>query len=497
MGVVAALAVVGVWWRARDGGTGDGTIRSIAVLPFENKSGDTTFDYLEDGITDQVRDALNAIPGLTVKARASSQRLKGHDAREVGMKLGVGVVLQGTVSRSSSRLHVTTELVRTSDDNAFWSRTFDVQPAELAGLQDSVAHAVADRLSLAHAAAPTRGLGARGTRDAEAYDLFLRGRHAFDAFDYARAESLFQHAVARDPLFARALAYLAITYANSPGLGVGSLDASFAAARTAADRALALDSTVAEAYIAQSFILGGDLRWTDQLKPLERALMIDSSNVEVRWAYGYALAQLGRVEDGLKQSRLARERDPLSQTAVGVMPISCTWHDSYEQALPELRATFDLDRTNPLARRGIGYLYAFTGVPDSAVKAFEDVYKQDSTVFGGRSNLVFGYAVAGRWKDARRERALLERESGGNSPNYMRMVADIAFGEYDAAMTALERGLANREGLLGGAMISCDPLYDPLKTNPRFTALMTRFGARVCPARGTWPISSPAASAGR
>jgi len=104
---------------------------------------------------------------------------------------------------------------------------------------------------------------------------------------------------------------------------------------------------------------------------------------------------------------------------------------------------------------------------------------------------VFAYAVAGRWNDALRQRALLERESGGNSPNYFRMITSLAFGEYDAAMRALERGVAAREPLLEIPTISCDPIFDPLKSNPRYIALVQRLGERMCPASGKWPVAPP------
>jgi hypothetical protein len=109
-------------------------------------------------------------------------------------------------------------------------------------------------------------------------------------------------------------------------------------------------------------------------------------------------------------------------------------------------------------------------------------------VFGGRSNLVIGYAAAGRWKDALRQRALLEHEINANSPNYQPMLAHLALGEYDAAMTSLERGVAAHEPLLGLLSIPCDPLFDPLQSNPRFAAVLKRIGGKACPVTTKWPI---------
>ncbi|MEP7325992.1 MAG: protein kinase [Gemmatimonadota bacterium] len=490
-GLALGFLALGVWWRTRAKASGDGEIRSIAVLPFENTSGDTTFDYLEDGITDQVRDALNAIPQLTVKARSSSRQLKGHDVREVGTKLGVGAVIQGTVSRSSSRLHVAAELVRVSDGNALWSGTFEGQPGELIGIQDTIVRAITDKLrpgrtDLSTDRHPPRA--ARGTTDIEAYDLFLRGRHAYDQVDFAAAGGLFRDAIARDPRFARAHGYLAMTYANAPVLGLVSVNSMNGLARVSAQRALALDSTVAEAYVAESFILTNDMRFAEAVSPLEKAYLIDSSNVDVVTPYGLGLAQIGRVEEGLQQLRRARDQDPLSGSALGVLSYLLFMSRQYDAAIAEGKAALDLDPKNILMLQALGFYFAFHGMPDSAVAAFETAFRLNPAIFNGRSNLVFGYAAAGRWNDAAQQRALVDREAGGNSPNYHRMIGDLAFGEYDAAMTALERAIAAREPLLGLSSIPCDPLYDPLKSDPRFATLMQRIGARACPARGKWPI---------
>ena len=490
--VLIAGSAVAAWW-ARSGNAGV-EIRSVAVVPFENTSGDTAFDYLEDGITDHVRDALNAMPALTVKARSSSRQLKGRDAREIGAKLGVGAVLQGTVSRSSSRLHVTAELVRASDDNAIWSSTGDRQPNEIAGIQDSITRAVADRLHVGAGMAHvdrTAASGARGTEDAEAYDLFLRGRYAYDRFDSPRAEALLRAALARDPHFARAEGLLAMTQANVPVLGVSSLDSSLALTRATARHALEIDSTVVEAHIAESYALGSDMRLTNALGPLEKALGFDSTNADLLSSYALALAQVGRVEEGLVQARRARARDPLYVNAVGIYAYMLEMAHRFDEAIVEGRAAVELDPASALALRGLGRFYAFAGKRDSAVAQLERAFKIDSTIFGGRTNLIFGYAVAGRWDDVARHRALLAGEPTGNSPNYYTMMVALVYGDYGDAMTALERGVANREPLFSNMSLPCDPILDPLKADPRFPALMARLGARVCPASGRWPIGPP------
>src|SRR6185312_5840001 len=323
----------------------------------------------------------------------SSRQLKGRDAKEIGAKLEVGAVLQGTVSRSSSRLHVAAEFVRASDDNAMWSETFDGQPSELGGMQDTIVRAITGSLHLARADARTDRTvaSARGTNNIDAYNLYLRGRHAADGLEWGKACALYREAIA-------------------------------------------LDSTVSEAGIAKGNALLNEMRFPDAVRAFANAYAKDSTNTDAVWAYGASLLGVGRVDEGVGLLRRARERDPLSAIVVGILGYGLELRRQYDSAIATTRAAVDLGTRNVLAHQGLGFLFAFNNMPDSAVRELERAFALDSTFFGRRSNLVFAYAVAGRWNDALRQRALLERESGGNSPNYFRMITSLAFGEYDAAM---------------------------------------------------------------
>ena len=491
---IAIVAVGALAYRRHDASAGV-ALRSIAVLPFENTSRDSAFAYLEDGVTDHVRDALHAIPGLTVKARSSSRQLAGRSAREIGATLGVGAVLQGAVSGSASNLHVTAELVRASDESSLWSSTFDAPVNALAGIQDTIARAVTAALHLggADVALDARGNAARrGTKDAEAYNLFLQGRYANDVQQFDRAIALLRAAAARDPNFAHAHAYLAIAYANSSTsggpAGVDSIDR---LAQASANRALALDSTAAGAYVAESFIELNEGRLAGGVKKLERAVALDSSNADIRVPLALNLAQVGRLDEGLVQARRARDEDPVLPSALGVYSYLLEMAGRSQEALEQGKAALAVAPALPIAHQGRGFQWAFAGVPDSALAEFQTAFRLDSTAWGGRGNLVFGYALTGRWSDAARQRALLEREPGGASPNWPRMVAALAFGDHDAAMTALERGVAAREPYFAVFSIPCDPLFDPLKATPRFQRLLERLEARPCPSRYKWPIGPP------
>jgi serine/threonine-protein kinase len=491
--VVAAALGALVLFRAH-GATAGAGIRTLAVLPFDNTSGDTAVAYLEDGIADRVRDALHAVPALTVKARSSSRVLKGKTAREVGARLGVDAVLQGTVSVSRDQYHVTAELVRAADDGSIWSGTFDSPVNDLAGTQERIAQSVADRL---HVALANRGGGTmgprrgRGTADPEAYASFLRGRYAFDHMDYERASVLFHDAVTRDPQYATAHGYLAMAYANSSVTGVVSLDSVNPLAEASARRALALDSSVAEAYVAQSFILLSRMRFVEALVPMARALAIDSGNVDILAPYGLELAQLGRMAEGLALARRARERDPLSAMTNGIYAYLLEMSGQLPAALTVAHLGIEVDPNSAFSRQQLGFTFAFAGMPDSALAAFTAAARLDAIGFAGRSALVFGYAAAGRWSDAARERARLERDPPGNSPHFRRAIAALAYGETGAAMTEVERSVRMLEPMSGVISLPCDPLFDPLKRDPHFDVLMQRLGARACPPSVRWPVGAP------
>jgi len=492
--VALVVAAIGLSRFSRRGAAANAeSIRSIAVLPFDNTSKDTAFDYLEDGITDQVRDALNAIPGLTVKARSSSRRLKGQGARDVGKQLAAAAVLQGALSRSSGRLHVTAELVRADDDGVLWSATFDVAPGSLPGVQDTIIRAVTERVSVARGSLDVqqRSANTRGTTNTEAYYLYLRGNHAADAFAWDKASALYRQAVALDPRFARAYGALANSYSMEPVLGRASPDSVTRLARATAASAIALDPTVAEAHVAEGNALLNEMKLVEACRAFERAYTADSNNTDVVWPYGAALYAVGDVEAGLAVLRRGRDRDPLSGTVIGLLGYGLTMRRQYDSALVVTRLAAELQPEQPIIHQSLGFIYAFKHAPDSALAEFETAFRLDSLAFGGRSYLMLGYAVAGRWRDADRERAIVERRPLGNSPHFLRMVVHLVYAENDAAMTEMERGIAQRETQFGVPSLPCDALFDPLKSQPRFHQLMRRLGLRVCPATGDWPISAP------
>jgi tetratricopeptide (TPR) repeat protein len=331
----------------------------------------------------------------------------------------------------------------------------------------------------------------RGTSDVAAYNLFLQGRHASDLLNFERAVELLRAAVARDPRFARAHAYLAMSYANMPVTGVGSVDSLSRLAQLSVGRAVALDSTIAEAYLAESFLQLNEGHYAAGVKTLEKAVALDSGNADVRSALAMNLAQIGRVPEALVQARRAVEEDPLSSSALGILAYMLELSGQLGAAINQTREALLVEPQNVMNYRGLGFQHAFNGKADSAVTDFETAFRLDSTAWGARSNLVFGYAAAGRWADAGKQRAIVARENSGNSPHWSPMLVSLVYGDYDAAMTALELGVAGNEPRFGVISMPCDPIFNPLKSNRRFSRLMKRLEAQACPAEAKWPIGRP------
>ena len=369
-------------------------------------------------------------------------------------------------------------------ENGDGSTTFDGTAAQMAGIQDSLVRAVSRALRIRPAAST------RGTDDPVAWDEFLRGRFESDRVDWVAAATHFKAAVARDPRFARGHANLAIALSGVPTMGVGGLDSLNALAEASAAQALALDSTVADAWLARSNILANEQRIAESLIPLQRSIALDPVAVEPRVAYGLGLAQIGRVADGVAAVRRARDLDPQSAMANGVLSYLMILAGEVDSALAIQRKTMALSPGNMLLQQGLGLLYAVAGNRDSSAAAFRRAYELGPDKFDGRANLVFALVLEGRMADAVRERAALDRERHSNSPQSRKVLADIALGRFDQAMGEMEAAIAAREPLFSPTSLPCDPRFDPLKRDTRFDALMRRMGATACPPRSPWPFAA-------
>jgi TolB-like protein/DNA-binding winged helix-turn-helix (wHTH) protein len=305
---VLAVLAAGFWWRVWP----KPDPYAIAVLPFKNLSSESNSDYFSDGLTDEVIRNLSIIDGLQVKSRTSSFAFKDkpRNIHEVGVQLGVSLVLEGSVLHSGDKLRINAQLVRVSDDAPLWSQRFDRELKDIFAIQDEISRGIVNSLRL------KLGRGQRRYETSvEAYDLYLRAR-AIDPLQgvFQQQIDLFEEAVAKDPSFAPAYAGLAATYAlHSIVFPVQHTPDELAKMRAAGEKAIQLDPLLAEAHEALAVIFARDGQWEQAEKSFRRAIELDPNRSSTYLNYSdWLLTVLGRNDEALQQLRVAEKLDPLS-----------------------------------------------------------------------------------------------------------------------------------------------------------------------------------------
>jgi len=243
--------------------------------------------------------------------------------------------------------------------------------------------------------------------------------------------------------------------------------------------------------------LTSEFKLTEAARYFESAIRLEPGNATAHLWYGVMFRFLGDEDNDVAELRRAAELDPLSPVIGGNLANSYYVARRMPEAIAQARRVLEIDSTVYTATySSLGLAYLFSGKPDSALVAFETRYRLNPEVPGSRGRMVLGYAATGRWQDAERIRAAISRERGPAADND-RLFSDLAFGDWDGAISTLER--AKKGGYLGAMSFSlgCDPLFDPLKASPRFAELTSQLGIRVCKPIGPWPIKVPGNLLGR
>lgn len=451
---------------------------SLVVLPFSMLSPDADDEYFADGITEELIGVLGRLPELRVLGRTSSFAFKGHaaEARDVGDSLGVAAAVVGSVRRSGSRLRVSAQLVDTETGYQLWGHTYDRDVSDVLTVQEEIAHSIASALDLRI----PRGLDTfRATRrgvDPEAYDLYLRGRHAWrrrTAEGLELALDLFQQALARDSLFAPAWAGLSDTYRTIAGYGYRAGRNEVELADSTISRALALAPGLAEAHAALGLHLAlaqGERRRA--LVSLHRALELNPSYASAYHWQGLVLTELGRLDEALEQHRRARELDPLAPAL----------HGAYARTL---MLAGELERAEEMARRGIelapdmiGPLMMLSKVHEMQGRAQEAlaVAQRAAEVAPDNPNVLAQLARAHvASADTARALAILADLESRRHP-CAGCVAEVyaALRDSDRLFSWLEATVWNNLG--GFYMPATDPAYDAFRGDPRFTRFLREEG---------------------
>jgi TolB-like protein/Tfp pilus assembly protein PilF len=478
LAVVAGLVVTVRQFRQGNAGATE-DLSSAAVLPFLDLSPGHDQAYFSDGLTDELTNALGRIPTLRMAARTSAFQFRGPgvDVRDVGQKLRVATVLEGSVRKMGDRLHVNAQLVGTRDGFELWSETYDRQLADVFAVQEEIARAIASALRIRLTGKADSALVERPTASLEAYDFYLQGQFALNQRTNAsitEAIRLFEQAVARDSGLAKAWAGMADAYVLQPQYSGTSPTAAWPRGKAAAQRAIALKPGLAEAHTSLAYgTMLYDWNWPAAEREFQIAIAADPSYPTARHWYGDFLAGRNRLEEALQQMHRAHELDPLSRiTSTELAWVYTSLHRTTE-ADSIISQVLRLDPRFPQATLILGMLRLLQHRAPEAVVAFKQSLADGGFNHHTAACLIAAYAAAG---DRPAAMALLDtlkrRSTSEYVPPSVLALAYAGLGDLDQAFVWLDRGLAERDALLPECFF--ETMFDPLKADPRYKAAAAR-----------------------
>jgi serine/threonine-protein kinase len=453
--------------------------RTIAVLPFVNASPDPENEYLSDGITDELIDALAKVEGLRVASRTSVFALKGkpQDVRATGALLGASEVLEGTVRKAGDRLRITAQLSSAEDGRLLWSQRYDRTLHDVFAIQDEIAHTIVDTLRVTSfadlAAQPAR----RYTQNVAAYGLYLRGRYAWNKRSQEgvlEAIRFFEQAIAEDQQYALAYTGLSDAYALQLDYRSVPVAEGFALAKRYARKALELDEALPEAHASLAWVLFVyDWNWDEARHEFRRSIELDPQYATAHQWYAFLLASRRRLDEALVEGHTAQELDPTSTSVRRTLGWLYYYARRFEQA------RYHLDRAvamNPAAEetyRVLGLTLAIEGHLEEAERVLREAVAMPGSGTYTIATLGFALARAGKGREAEALLAALEAQ---RARTYVSPVAlatlHLGLGRIEPALDWAERAHAERRGWL--AYLDVNPLVDPLRGHPRFEALAER-----------------------
>jgi TolB-like protein/Flp pilus assembly protein TadD/predicted Ser/Thr protein kinase len=479
--LVIALNIGGVRDRLL-GKVGAQHIRSLAVLPLENLSRDPEQEYFADGMTEQLITDLAQISALKVISRTSVMQYKGahKPLPQIAHELGVDAVIEGSVQRAGGRVRISAQLIDARADQHLWARSYERDLRDVLALQEELARAIANEIRVALTPQEQTRLASNRSVNSEAYQLYLLGRFYANKRtvpDTYKSIQYFEQALHKDPNFALAYAGLADGY-NLLGFSVYAVLPSAEAAekaRAATRRALELDDSVAEAHTALASTLWQyDWNWEEAGKEFQRAFELNPGHAPTYHLYAIYLYELGQLDEAMAAIRRAEQLDPVSPNIARAAGHLLAAQNQYDQAITELHRAIDLDPTHFNTHVGLGDLYVRMG---RFPEAFAELEKADQMSGGNppvRSHLARGYARGGRKREAERLLAELLPKA---KPDYLAVaIARIymGLGKKEDAIGWLEKGVDGHDN--GVTDLGVGPDWEPLRSDPRFQALLRRIG---------------------
>ena len=454
--------------------------KSVAVLPFVNMSADKNDEYLSDGMTEELINALAKVPGLRVPGRTSCFAFKGKTEadifRKVGDQLHVDTVLEGSVRKAGDKLRVTAQLINVSDGYHLWSKDYDGDVRDIFTFQSNVAQRVVEALQIKLGVEAARALAKKPTENPEAHRLYLLGRYEFGKYSEAGWTSsirYYEQALKLDPNYALAYCGLADTYAYMGGVVMPSKEA-VVKEKEFAQRALQLEPQLAEAHLSLACALAGAFDWRNAQVEFDRAIEL---NPNLAWAYeiyAWFLGGLGRLDEAIAKDKKAIELDPLNSFFQAALAYFLYHARRYDDAIVQIKKTLELDPASTLARHLLGCCLLWKGDTTGAIAEFQ---RSKIMVAGAWYQGLLGYAYAISGDRPKAEQMLRELEEMAKR-QYVSSTAfadiHLGLGEKEKALDWLEKSYQDQESACW--YLKVDPIYDSVRNEPRFQAILKKIG---------------------
>jgi len=478
VGVLAVSVYLTTRGHTRSFNPAANDLSSIAVLPFADLSPDRDQEYFCDGMTEEIIDELSKIGGLRVVARTSSFAFKGkqQDIREIGRRLNVGAVLEGSVRKDGNRLRVTAQLNSVADGYHLWSETFERELKDVFNVQDDISKAIVNTLQvkLSNRATPQNA-----SPSIEAYELYLQGKYHWSRWRTEGAEQAihyFDAAIQKDPKYAAAYAGLADSYSWLGFFGALPPNEAMPKARAAAEKAIALDDSLSSAHGALGYVKAlYEFDWPSAEREFKRAIQLNSQDADAHFGYAICyLSPMGHPQQAVREMQIARDLDPLSPIENTYLGLAYQINGNHTQCLEQYRRALELDPNFPEAHLSLAN--EFLG-HENTKDFFAEIDKAKDLAPESRIDLMraFAYALDGKKAEALQLVHKWEHPEGGGFVRSTQISSVYAaLGDKEQMYTWLDRAYANRDGML--VYNYHQACYRPFRNDPRFLALENKLG---------------------
>jgi TolB-like protein/Flp pilus assembly protein TadD len=450
---------------------------SIAVLPFTNMSADPEQEYFCDGIAEEIINALSRIEKLRVVARTSAFAYKGkhEDVREIGRKLDVETLLEGSVRKAGNRLRITAQLVRVEDGSHLWSERYDRTMEDIFAIQDDISLAIVDNLKIKLLGKEKAKLLKRYSDNPEAYNMYLKGRYFWNRrFEEQKSIQYFQKAMDMDPFFPLPYVGIADAMINSGVYSFLYPKEAFPKAMALTKKALEMDETLAEAHasLGYAYFLY-DWDWDAAEKEIKRAFDLNPNCAQAHMWYSVYLLGMGRGDEGMSEAKRALELEPLSLPFNAYLGVALFYARRYDESIEQLRKTIEMDPSSQLARIWQGAAYVLNSMWEEAIAETQKVLTVAGDMIYALGMLGWVLALSGQKDEALKVyKRMNELSKERYVSHIVRSLVPLGLGNNDQTFDHFDKAFIDRDPQMPVTIQF--PMWDSIRSDPRFKEILKK-----------------------